>query len=150
MPAKPVTAPKAACRPAPLASDLRIAVTIVARRLRWERSSEGITDTQYSALASLLNAGPRTPGALAEEQHIQPSPMTRAINALEEAGLVRRAKDPSDGRQVIVEITEAGTAEVRETRRRRNEWLAQRLADLTEEDRAVLARAAVILRQVVE
>lgn len=149
MPTTPVTVSKASCRPAPLASELRVAVTLVARRLRWERSSERITDTQYSALASLLNRGPRTPGALAEEQHIQPSPMTRAINALEEAGLVRRTKDPSDGRQVIVEITESGEAEVRETRRRRNEWLAQRLAGLPEEDRAVLARAAVILREVV-
>jgi DNA-binding MarR family transcriptional regulator len=75
--------------------------------------------------------------------------MTRTVNALAEAGLVTRADHPEDGRQVLVAITEAGANEVRETRRRRDAWLAKRLADLPPEDRATLARAAEILMQVV-
>lgn len=138
------------CRPAPLASELRVATTLLVRRLRWERSSDAITDGQYGVLAALSAHGPMTPSALAEDQHVQPPPMTRTINALVEMGLVRREPHPSDRRQVLVSITDAGEAEVRETRRRRTEWLAQRLAALTPEERETLARAARIFRQVVQ
>ncbi|MBC7290417.1 MAG: MarR family transcriptional regulator [Actinotalea sp.] len=149
-PADPTRPRSGRCRPAPLASELRIAITLLVRRLRWERSSDAITDGQYGVLAALSSNGPMTPTALAEDQHVQPPPMTRTINALVEMGLVRRDPHPSDRRQVLVCITDAGEAEVRETRRRRTEWLAQRLAGLSAEDRETLARAATILRTVVQ
>ena len=154
-PAAPVRAvplrstPSAAdCRPASLASDLRLALTHAVRRLRLERSSERISDGQYAVLAALSNRGPMTPTALADEQHVQPPPMTRIVNALVEAGLVRRDDHPTDRRQVLVSITEAGLSEVKETRRRRNEWLARELATLAPEEREVLARASVLLRRI--
>jgi hypothetical protein len=50
---------------------------------------------------------------------------------------------------VVLSITEAGMAEVRETRRRRNAWLAERLATLTPAERETLAQAAVLLRRIV-
>ena len=74
--------------------------------------------------------------------------MTRTINTLAEAGLVRRDEHPTDRRQVLVSVTEAGLAEVRETRRRRTEWLATRLATLEPQEREVLARAAVLLGRI--
>ena len=144
----PMTA--ASSRPAALAGDLRVALVHAVRRMRLERSSEEITDGQYSALAALANRGPMTPSALAEHQHVQPPHMTRMVTALVEGGLVRRDADPSDGRQVLVSITAAGESEVRETRRRRNEWLAGRLAELGPDEREVLARAAVLLRRLSE
>lgn len=140
--------PATSCRPVTLAGDLRLALTHAVRRLRLERSSDSITDGQYAVLAALVNGGAMTPTALAEDQHVQPPPMTRTINALVAAGLARRDEHPTDGRQVLVSITEAGQAEVRETRRRRTEWLATRLAGLDPEDREVLARAAVVLRRI--
>ncbi|WP_182113092.1 MULTISPECIES: MarR family transcriptional regulator [unclassified Actinotalea] len=137
------------CRPAVLAGELRVSLTHSVRRLRMERSSERITDGQYAALAALANRGPMTPTALAEDQHVQPPPMTRTVNALVEAGLARRDVHPTDGRQVLVHLTDAGREEVRETRRRRNEWLAKRLATLTPAEREVLAQASAILRTVI-
>ena len=74
--------------------------------------------------------------------------MTRTVNALAEAGLVVRSQDPDDGRQVIVTLSETGRAHVQETRRRRDAWLARRLADLTPAERAVLAEASDILRRI--
>lgn len=144
----PAPAP-AACRPGPLAGELRVTLTRAVRRLRMERSDERITDGQYSALAALANRGPMTPSALAELEHVQPPPMTRIVNALAERGLVRRDADPDDGRQVLVTITDAGLAEVKETRRRRNEWLAARLRALEPAEREVLAQAEHILRRIV-
>jgi DNA-binding MarR family transcriptional regulator len=119
------------------------------RRLRQEKSSDAITAGQYSVLAVLDHRGPMTPRELAEHEQVQPPSMTRTVNALVEAGLVTRADHPEDGRQVLVAVTEAGANEVRETRRRRDAWLAKRLADLPAEDRQTLARAAEILMQVV-
>ncbi len=142
----PVSSP--ACRPETLAATLRPAVTRATRRLRRERSDEEITDHQYAVLAVLAAHGPMTPSALAETQHVQPPPMTRTVNALAEAGLVTRQEHPTDRRQVLVTITEAGDAEVHETRRRRNAWLAGVLAELDPTERAVLARAAELLDKV--
>jgi DNA-binding MarR family transcriptional regulator len=47
-----------------------------------------------------------------------------------------------------VTITSAGEQEVRETRRRRDAWLAQRLAGLTLAERATLAEATEILQRI--
>lgn len=134
---------------ASLAADLRVAVTRTTRRVRAERSSDAITDGQYSVLAKIDCDGPQTPRALADFEHVQPPSMTRTVNALVEAGLATRAGHPDDGRQVLVEITDAGRAEIKETRRRRNAWLARRLADLTPQERDVLAEASAILLRVV-
>jgi len=139
----------ASCRPATLAGDLRVALVRAVRRMRLERSSEQISDGQYSVLAA-LGRGPMTPSALAEHQHVQPPHMTRMVSALADAGLVRRDADPSDGRQVLVSITPEGESEVRETRRRRDEWLAGRLAALDPEERELLARATVLLGRLSE
>ena len=147
--ATPPDRPTAAdCRAPALAGDLRVSVTHLVRRLRLERSSEQITDGQYATLAALANRGPMTPTALAEDQHVKPPPMTRTVNALVEAGLARRADHPTDRRQVIVSITDAGLREVKETRRRRNAWLAARLATLTPQEREVLARASALLDRI--
>lgn len=144
------TVTAAACRPLALAADLRVAVTHAVRRIRQERSSEQISDGQYAVLAALSNRGPTTPTALAEDEQVQPPHITRMINALVAAGLARRGSHPTDRRQVVVSITEAGQAEVRETRRRRNEWLAGRIKGFDPAEREVLARAVVLLRRVAE
>lgn len=130
-----------------LADDVRVAATRAVRRIRQERSSDEITDGQYAVLAALANRGPMSPTALAEDQHVQPPHMTRLVSALVAAGLVRRDEHPTDGRQVVVSITQAGAVEVHETRRRRNEWLGARLAAYSADERAVLAEAAALLRR---
>ncbi len=130
-----------------LADDLRVAATRAVRRIRQERSSDEITDGQYAVLAALACHGPMSPTALADDQHFQPPHMTRLINSLVTAGLVRRDEHPTDGRQVVVSITDAGEVEVHETRRRRNEWLGARLATFSADERTVLAEAALLLRR---
>ena len=69
------------------------------------------------------------------------------LNALEAAGLVTRTAHPSDGRQVLLAASPEGAGIVREDRRRRDAWLAQRLRDLPREDVEVLRRAAVVLER---
>ncbi|KRD43092.1 MarR family transcriptional regulator [Cellulomonas sp. Root930] len=131
-----------------LAGELRIAVGRASRRIRAERGEAGLTDPQFTVLAWLTKDGPLTPGQLAERERIQPPSMTRTVNGLVELGLVAKSEHPTDGRQVVVTLTDAGVAEVNETRRRRDAWLAERLSKMTRDERTLLADAAELLRRI--
>lgn len=131
-----------------LAGELRIAVGRASRRIRAERGAQGLTDPQFTVLAWLTKDGPMTPGQLAEAERIQPPSMTRTVNSLVELGLVQKDEHPTDRRQVVVTLTEAGKAEVVETRRRRDAWLTERLKGMTKEERQLLADAAELLRRI--
>jgi DNA-binding MarR family transcriptional regulator len=131
-----------------LAGELRIAIGRASRRIRAERGEAGLTDPQFTVLAWLTKEGPLTPGQLAERERIQPPSMTRTVNGLVELGLVAKTEHPTDGRQVVVSLTDSGVAEVDETRRRRDAWLADRLRHMTPDERALLVDAAELLRRI--
>ena len=133
-----------------LAADLRVALARSVRRMRAEKSDEELSEGQYSVLAYLDRTGPATPRALAEYERVQPPSITRTLATLVELGLATREAHPVDGRQVIVRLTPKGRAVVRETRRRRDAWLARRLADLEPAERQVLADAAQLLRRIAD
>jgi DNA-binding MarR family transcriptional regulator len=134
--------------PAALAAELRVAIMKSARRLRAEKSDADLSDGQYSVLALLEREGPSTPREIAAHERVQPPSMTRTLTALLELGLVTRTEHPSDRRQVLIAVTDAGAATVRETRRRRDAWLARRVAALPPDEREILARASEILRRI--
>lgn len=142
------TSPEAsdATQPDTLAIDLRTAVMRTSRRLRIEATGEVITPGQYSVLAQ-LTGGPQTLRKLADLEHVQAPSMNRIVNALDEQGFVARQSHPTDGRQVNIDITEAGREVLAEARNERTAWLAQRVATLSEEDRLVLSRAAHLMQQ---
>lgn len=127
---------------------VRDAITRLNRRLRQTRPIGDITIAQISALQSLDAAGALTPRELAEVERVQPPTMTRIVARLEERGLVQRTPHPTDGRQVILAPSPAGRELVGEYRRVRDEWLAQRLARLTADERDTLQRAAEILDRI--
>ncbi|WP_406038558.1 MarR family transcriptional regulator [Micromonospora sp. NBC_00898] len=133
--------------PAQLAPQLRDAITRFNRRVRRARPVGDLTVTQLSALTSLTLAGALTPRELADIERVQPPTMTKIVAKLEERGLVQRTPHPTDGRQVILAATEGGRAVLEQFERARNEWLASRLAALTEDERDTLRRAAEILQQ---
>lgn len=128
-----------------LASELRGTVMRLARRLRRMRADTSLSLTQLSALGTLQRHGAMTPGELAAHERVQPPSMTRVVNALQETGYVTRTPHPTDGRQVVVALSEAGKDLLAQDRRQREAWLAQRLAELTPEERDLLHRAAEVL-----
>ncbi len=130
---------------AALASALRLAVMRLARRMRSERPDSSLTLSQLSALATLGRHGPLTPSELAGHERVQPPSMTRLAARLETAGFLTRTDHPTDGRQVLLAVSASGVGLLREDRRRREAWLAQRLRELDADERAVLDRAAAIL-----
>lgn len=133
---------------AQLAVLLRDAVTRVNRRMRQTRPVGDLTHSQISALQSLDLGGALTPRELAEAERVQPPTLTRIVSRLEELGLVARTPHPSDGRQVILALSPAGRELLEGYRRTRDEWLAQRLLELSAEERDTVARAAEILSRI--
>ena len=135
-------------RTAELASELRVAVMRLARRLRTERPDTGLTLTQIAALGTIDRHGSLTPREIAEHERVQPPSMTRVLAGLEQLGLIVRTPHSRDGRQHLVSLTKAARDLLREDRRRREAWLAQRLAELTVEERELLAAAAPIIDRI--
>jgi len=131
-----------------LASVLRVSVARLSRRLRAERPDDlGISTTGLAVLGRLLREGDHTLGQLAQAERVQPPSMTRTVRCLEELGYAERRPHPTDGRQVVVHLSEAGRELVLAERRRRDAWLACRLRELTPDERAVLREAAPILER---
>jgi DNA-binding MarR family transcriptional regulator len=132
-----------------LAHALRASVMRLGRRLRQVRAdSLDLQSNQLSVMAALLNEGDMLMGALAARERMQPPSMTRIVNGLEERGFVARRLDPSDRRQCLVTVTEAGREIILANRQRRDEWLTVRIAELEPAERAVLQQAVAILDRV--
>lgn len=125
---------------------LRMTLMKLSRSLRAERSGD-LSDSAYAVLATVVTLGPMTPGELAEREHVRPPSMTRIVRCLIDAELVQRTAHPDDKRQALVTPTASGVSLVKETRRRRDQWLSRRLAALTPAERATLKQAEEILRR---
>jgi DNA-binding MarR family transcriptional regulator len=136
--------------PEHLAEALRPALLRAARRLRQAAAKAGLSALDVLLLVEIK----RQPGIgvsdLADGEQMSRPAMSGHVKRLEAAGWISRLSDESDGRRSGLTITEAGMAALAATRRQRNDWLAARLAGLSEADRAALAAAAAPLLALVE
>lgn len=129
-----------------LARTLPLAVMRLRRRLLNERHPDNDLSLGAMAVAAALeHHGDMALGALAQRERVRPPSMTRTVNCLEEGGYVVRRPGETDRRQVIVSLTDKGRETLRVDRARRTEWLAQRLGQLDEADRAILSDAIPLL-----
>ena len=128
-------------------ADLLWRLTKRLRRSQAQRLAPlGLTPAQERALRVIARADePQRMTELADGLGIVPRSLTTVIDALEEAGLVRRAVDARNRRATLVHLTDKGGAvrdEMREARRQAAEDL---FAPLANEDREVLARLLTTL-----
>lgn len=130
-----------------LAAQLRVSVMRLRRRLANERHPDNELSLVAMAVLGCLyrNEGELSIGQLAELEHVRPPSMTRTVNCLEGDGYVERQPHRTDGRQVVVALSERGRATLLADRARRDAWLTRRLAELTPDERAVLRKATLIL-----
>lgn len=131
-----------------LASQLRVSVMRLARRLRHERDTDfPLGLGAISVLGVLLRHGESTVGQLAAQERVQPPSMTRTVNALVDQGYAVRRPSETDGRSTLVDISDKGREMLLADRRRRDAWLAQRLKDLTPEERDLLRQVAPLIER---
>ena len=92
-----------------LASELRMSVMRLRRRLANERDPHNeLSIAVMAVLGALYRFGELTVGELAALERVQPPTMTRKVNLLEEGGFVSRRPHESDGRVVVVTLTQRG------------------------------------------
>jgi DNA-binding MarR family transcriptional regulator len=111
----------------------RIHLSTTGGEVNLERSAYGI-------MCKLADEGPQRLGALASTFGLDPSTITRQVQALEEIGLASRRTDPSDRRASILDLSSAGREVLEETRAHRRARLQQALAEWPEGDLKEFAR----------
>ncbi|MEO7001369.1 MAG: MarR family transcriptional regulator [Ktedonobacterales bacterium] len=87
-----------------LARELRQSAGLGASLFQAAAARIGMTVTDIQVLDNLEGAGPVTAGQLADLTGLTTGAITGMLNRLEKAGLVRRERDPEDGRRVIVRL----------------------------------------------
>ncbi len=137
-PSSPTVTPPGSLEPDDVVR-LRLALARLARQQR-RVDPTGLTPSQQSALAVIDRDGPLPLGEVARLENVAPPTITRIVTKLEQQGLVARTPDPSDGRRALVSLTDTGRQRMQETRERRNQWLAAKLAALGPDDVADLRR----------
>lgn len=113
-------------------------------------TSGDLTLAQLSILLTLLDQGPMRMTELAAHERVRTPTTTVAIRRLEKLGLVKRSRDPSDLRAVLVEITPQGLHQHHEALESRRAHLAALLSKLSEDELDALAKAMAPLERIAE
>jgi len=135
---------------ADLAHELRAGITALFRTLRNERVPGDVTAPESSALNRLERGGPASAADLARAEQISPQSMGSTLAALEERGLIARRPDPADGRRVLLSVTAAGAATLRDKRSARTTQLTGALAGFSPTELRQLRAAAPLLERLAE
>lgn len=132
----------------PLASELRVVLGQLVRRLRAENR---LSLTHAAVLGRLDRDGPQCTVDLAAAERVRPQSMGQTLAELEANDLVSRRRDPTDGRRTLLELTDRGRAVLVEDRARRDGWLTEVIdADFSAQEQQVLEHAVRLLARLTE
>jgi DNA-binding MarR family transcriptional regulator len=123
-----------------LANRLRPALLRLARELRREIHTLGVTGGQVSLLVAIKYSPGIGVRELASQERMSPAAISKAITKLEQLGLVER-RELEDKRRVGLAVSEKGHQVLRSVRSRRTIWLADRLKALSAEERRAVEAA---------
>ncbi len=139
---------------ADLAGDLQQVLSklfnVMRRRVEIPKDAEAgadLTLAQLSILLTLLDRGPIRMTELAAHERVRTPTTTVAIRRLEKLGLVKRSRDPSDLRAVLVNVTPRGLVQHREALEARRKVLVAMMSKLTPEDLDNISKALAPLEK---
>ena len=140
-----------AARVSVLASELRVLIGKLKRRLREEAHSGDLTWSQTAVLGLLEREGPATVTTLAKAEGVRPQSMGATVSVLEAAGLVSGAPDPGDGRQTMLSLTPACREMIKLSRAAREDWLFRAIrTKLAARELEELATGVELLKRLVD
>jgi len=132
-----------------LAEALRGPLLRVSRKLRQEAQKAGLSVQDALILGHIRKHPGVGVSELADADQISRPTMSAHVKRLEAAGWLTRSDDAEDGRRSGLAVTPAGGRKLEAIQRLRNDWLAARLARLTDAERQQLADAAAPLLRLV-
>ncbi len=132
--------------------ELAVALRLLVRRLRSAAPSmtNELPWTQRSIMIRLDAEGPATTAELARAEGVKPQSMGAAIAVLEELNLVERKPHPTDGRQMIIALTEKGVRVRKEARAAKRTWLSETIAKLDTAEQESLPAVIALLKRLGE
>jgi DNA-binding MarR family transcriptional regulator len=134
-----------------LASELRIVIGRLVRRLREQTAGNDLTRSQSAVLFRLEQDGPATATTLANAEGMRPQSMAKIVQVLQDAGLVGGTPDPKDGRKTLLSLTGNAREQFRTGRRAREDWLTKALETrLSPVETRQLAASADLLRRLAQ
>jgi DNA-binding MarR family transcriptional regulator len=131
-------------------TDLMTAIGLLIRRVRAAVASNELSWTQTTVMAHLAKKGPATAADLARAEGMKPQSMGATIAELQDLGLVKRMPHPTDGRQMMIELTAKGLAVRKAASDEKRTWLAEAISELDEGERKTLFAAGEIIRRLAE
>jgi len=126
--------------PVTIANRLRPVLLRLARELRREIHSLGVTGGQVSLLASIKHSPGITATELAERERVSAPGMSGQLVRLEAARLIERTR-ASDRRRIGLSLTAEGEKVLKSVRKRRTAWLVARLERLDPQERQDIERS---------
>jgi DNA-binding MarR family transcriptional regulator len=130
-------------------AELLAAMGQLVRRLRAEARTGELSWGQ-NAIMARLEAGPMTTADLARAESMKPQSMGAALAQMEQEGLLRRKAHPTDGRQILYELTAAGIEGRYKSRLAKREWLLAAIDKLDRDDQRSLFAAADIIKRLAQ
>ena len=132
-----------------LANRLRPVLLRLARELRREIHTLGVTSGQVTLLVQIKRNPGITASELAERERISAPGMSGHISRLETATLIERTR-ATDRRRIGLTLTPAGEQVLEDVRRRRTAWLSEHLKGLSPEERDTIEAALPALEKLLE
>jgi DNA-binding MarR family transcriptional regulator len=132
-----------------IANQLRPALLRLARLLRREVHSLGVTGGQVTLLVGIKKRPGITAAELAEQERISAPGMSGQLVRLEAAQLIRRER-AYDRRRIGLFLTEEGERVLRSVKKKRTAWLAGRLERLSPAERRAVEAALPALERLLE
>jgi DNA-binding MarR family transcriptional regulator len=121
------------------------------QRLREHGEHSDLTPSQVSVLLRLEQDGSATVSGLARVEGMRPQSMSAIVTPLQEAGLVRGAPDPIDGRQTLLFLTPKCLKRLQEGRAARQDWLTTTISQkLSTHEQEKLQAALKLLTRLAE
>jgi DNA-binding MarR family transcriptional regulator len=130
--------------------ELLQALGVLVRRVRATTGETDISLTQASVMSRLDKKGSATTSDLARAEGMKPQSMGTVVASLEETGLVFRRPHPTDGRQMIVDLTEEGRKVRKVERDAKQAWLREAISRLDDADQQALFAASEIMKRLAE
>lgn len=134
-----------------LAVEIRAVHRSLKLRVREHRGGKDLTPSQVAVLVRLEQDGPSTVSSLARAEGMKPQSMREVVAPLQQAGFIRGAPDPNDGRQTLMSLTPKCVKWIQEGRAASHDWLTTSISQkLSVEEQQKLLDALGLFRRLVE
>jgi DNA-binding MarR family transcriptional regulator len=134
-----------------IAIALQASIGQLTHRLHPDKAAGELTLPEIAALVRLDRDGPATSGALARFDHVSAQSMGVTLAGLERRDLVERSPDPLDGRRILLSLTSAGLAMLRDHRSATTLHVASALAgEFSSTELEQLLAAATLLERLAQ